>query len=96
MDLITQLPKTKDGHDAIVVFVDRLSKMVHFQPTVTSASAPDIAKIFFNTIFRLHGMPTAIISDRDSRFTSLFWKSLFKYMGTQLKMSTAFHPETDG
>ena len=53
MDLITQLPKTKDGHDAIVVFVDRLSKMVHFQPTVTTASAPDIAKIFFNTIFRL-------------------------------------------
>ena len=96
IDLIVQLPKTKTGYDAIVVFVDRLSKMVHFQPTVTTATAPDIAKIFFNTIFRLHGMPTVIVSDRDSRFTSLFWKSLFKCLGTQLAMSTAFHPETDG
>jgi hypothetical protein len=72
IDLIVQLSKTKAGYDAIVVFVDRLSKMVHFQPTTTTATAPDIAKIFFNTIFRLHGMPTVIVSDRDSRFTSLF------------------------
>src|SRR4051812_418310 len=78
MDLITHLPKTRSGHDAIVVFVDRLSKMVHFQPTTTTATAPDIAKLFFETIFRLHGMPNIIVSDRDPRFTSLFWKALFK------------------
>ena len=96
MDLIVQLPKTKNAFDAIVVFVDRLSKMVHFQPTTTTATAPDIAKIFFNTVFKLYRMPTTIISDRDPKFTSLFWKSLFKCFGTRLTVSTAFYPQTDG
>ena len=72
MDFIVQLPKTKHGYDAIVVFVDRLSKMAHFQPTTTTATAPDVAKIFFDTVFRLHRMPTNIVSDRDPKFTSLF------------------------
>jgi hypothetical protein len=96
MDFITQLPPTKNGHDAIVVFVDMFSKMVHFAPTMTTASAPDIARIFFDTIFRLHGLPKVIVSDRDSRFTSRFWKSLFRTLGTKLALSTAFHPQTDG
>jgi len=96
MDLITHLLKTRSGYDAIIVFVDRLSKMVHFQPMTTTATAPDIAKLFFGTIFRLHGMPSIIVSDRNPRFTSLFWKALFKCLGTRLTMSTAFHPETDG
>src|SRR6185295_4489635 len=96
MDLIVSLPKTKDGHDAIVVFVDKLSKMVHFVATKTSITAPELAKIFFDNVFKLHGMPEGIISDRDPKFTSLFWKALFKCMGTKLSMSTVFHPQSDG
>lgn len=96
MDLITQLPTTKDGHDAIVVFVDRLSKMTHFVPTTTDVGAVELAKIFIATIFRPHGLPTSIVSDRDPRFTSKFWQEVMRLLGTDLKMSTAFHPQTDG
>ena len=96
MDFIVQLPKTKAGFDAIVVFVDIFSKMVHFAPTKTTASAPDTARLFFDHIVRLHGLPKSIISDRDAKFTSRFWKSLFQSLGTKLAMSTAFHPQTDG
>jgi deoxyuridine 5'-triphosphate nucleotidohydrolase len=96
MDFITQLPPTKEKHDAILVCVDRLSKMVHLIPTTTTANAPDTAKLFFSQIFRLHGMPNDIVSDRDARFTSMFWKTLFQLTGTKLKMSTAYHPQTDG
>jgi hypothetical protein len=96
MDFITQLPRTKAGHDAIVVFVDTFSKMVHFVPTKTTASAPDTAKLFFDHIFKLHGLPKSIVSDRDAKFTSRFWQSLFNTLGTKLAMSTAFHPQTDG
>lgn len=97
MDLITALPKTKHGHDAIMVVVDRLTKMVHFAPTVTSVTPPQLAKLFFDTVFRHHGFPRSIVSDRDPRFTSLFWKSLFKnHMGTKLAMSSANHPQSDG
>ena len=96
MDFIVQLPKTKAGFDAIVVFVDTFSKMTHFAPTKTTASAPDTARLFFDHIFRLHGLPKSIVSDRDAKFTSKFWKTLFQTMGTKLAMSTAFHPQTDG
>jgi hypothetical protein len=96
MDLITQLPKTRSGHDAIVVFVDKLTKMVHFAPTTTEVSAPELAQVFMREVTRLHGVPKSIVSDRDPRFTSNFWKSLWKLMGTKLAMSTAFHPQTDG
>jgi transposase InsO family protein len=96
MDFITQLPVTKHGHDAILVVVDVLSKMVHFIPTKTNATAPQMAKLFFDHIFRLHGLPKSIISNRDPKFTSGFWKTLFKTTGVKLAMSTAFHPQTDG
>ena len=96
MDFITQLPRTKAGFDAIVVFVDTFSKMVHFVPTKTTATAPDTARIFFDQIFKLHGLPKSIVSDRDAKFTSRFWQTLFQSMGTKLAMSTAFHPQTDG
>jgi len=96
MDFIVQLPLTTSGHDAIVVFVDRLTKRAHFQPTHTSVMALEVAKIFFSVIFKNHGLPWVIISDRDARFTSHFWKSLFGQLGTKLSMSTAFHPQTDG
>jgi transposase InsO family protein len=76
--------------------VDTFSKMTHFAPTKTTASAPDTARLFFDHIFRLHGLPKSIVSDRDAKFTSKFWKSLFQTLGTKLAMSTAFHPQTDG
>src|SRR4051812_50072776 len=96
MDFITQLPKTKAGFDAIVVFVDTFSKMVHFAPTKTTATAPDTTQLLFDHVIRLQGLPKSIVSDRDAKFTSKFWKALFQTLGTKLAMSTAFHPQTDG
>ena len=96
MDFIVKLPPTQDGYNAIIVFVDQLSKMVHLQPTTTTATAVDVANIFFNTVFQLHGLPRVIISDRDPKFTSKFWQMLFKLIDTKLTLSTAFHPQTDG
>ncbi|KAJ9515263.1 hypothetical protein QJQ45_002393 [Haematococcus lacustris] len=96
MDLITQLPSTAAGHDAIVVFVDRLTKMIHAVPTTTTVSASILARTFFDHVFRLHGLPKVIVSDRDPRFTSTFWTELFRLTGTHLNMSTANHPQTDG
>jgi hypothetical protein len=96
MDLVTQLPKTRRGHTAIVTFVDRLTKMVHFAPVGTDIDAPTLAHVFFSVVFKLHGLPKHIVSDRDPRFMSKFWEALFKLMGTKLAMSTAFHPQTDG
>src|SRR4051812_45603416 len=96
MDFIMQLPKTKAGFDAIVVFVDTFTKMVHLVPTKTMATAPDTARIFFDHVFKLHGLPKSIVSDQDAKFTSCFWQTVFQTMGTKLAMSTAFHPQTDG
>lgn len=96
MDFITCLPKTAQGHDAILTVVDRLTKLAHFIPTTSTVNAPQTGRLFFDHIFRLHGLPQSIISDRDTRFTSKFWSSLFKLVGTKLAMSTANHPQTDG
>ena len=96
IDLITQLPETKNGHDAIVVFVDKLTKMVHYAPTKTDITAVELAKLFIHHVVRLHGVPESIVSDRDSKFTSNFWKSLWTELGTKLHFSTAFHPQSDG
>ncbi|KAJ9519727.1 hypothetical protein QJQ45_013405 [Haematococcus lacustris] len=96
LDLITQLPNTTAGHDAIAVFVDKLTKMIHAVPTTTTVTASTLARLFFDNVFRLHGLPKVIVSDRDPRFTSIFWQELFKLTGTHLNMSTANHPQTDG
>ena len=96
MDLITQLPRTRNGHDAIVVFVDKYSKMAHYTATTTTVSAPQLASLFWKEVVRYHGIPSAIISDRDPRFTSHFWRALWKQLGTKLAMSTAYHPQADG
>src|SRR5437588_4664713 len=96
MDFIVQLPKTKTTHkDAIVVFVDRLSKQAHFQAVTTNIIAPETARVFIDTVFKLHGLPQVIVCDRDVRFTSNFWQALFKLLNTRLAMSTAFHPQTN-
>jgi hypothetical protein len=96
MDLITSLPVTKNGNDAIVVFVDKLSKMTHIAACKTSVSAEQLAGVFIKEVFRLHGYPKGIVSDRDPRFTSAFWKGVHKALGTKLMMSTAYRPQTDG
>ena len=96
MDFIIKLPKTVDGYDSIMVVVDQLTKRAHFLPTTGDVSAAGVAHLFFNNIWKHHGLPTAIISDRDSKFTSKFWKTLWALLGTKLAMSTAFSPQTDG
>nr|GFD05357.1 retrotransposon protein, putative, Ty3-gypsy subclass [Tanacetum cinerariifolium] len=83
-------------HDAIWVVVDRLTKAAHFLPIRKDYPVSRLAKIFQQEIVRLHGTPSAIVSDRDPRFTSCFWKGLQKAWGTRLKFSTAFHPQIDG
>jgi hypothetical protein len=70
--------------------------MVHYAATTTTCTADEVAHIFFDTVVRLHGIPKHIISDRDRRFISTFWQQLWKLCGTQLRMSTAYHPQTDG
>src|SRR6185369_5880142 len=77
MDFIVQLPVTRQGNDAIVVFADYLTKRAIFQPMHTTATAPEVAKIFFNTVFRNHELPCTIVSNSDAKFTSHFWRSLF-------------------
>ena len=95
-DLIVGLPKTPAGHNAIATFVDKLTKMVHFVPTNDTIDAPGYAKLYFDTIVRLHGIPDTIVSDRDPKFTSHFWAALHKLLGTNLRLSTAYHPQSDG
>ncbi|KAF1315778.1 reverse transcriptase, partial [Globisporangium splendens] len=84
------------GRNGILVFVDRFSKMVHLAPVSDKISAEKTAKVFVDVVFRLHGLPVEIVSDRDTRFTSKFWRALFGLLDTKLSMSTAAHPETDG
>eukprot|EP00253_Pinus_taeda_P022101 PITA_22101 len=96
MDFITGLPRTKKNNDSIMVVVDKLSKAAHFIPVQSTYRAAQIAHMFMQNVFRLHGLPKTIISDHDVKFTSAFWKTLFTDLGTQLNFSTAYHPQTDG
>jgi hypothetical protein len=95
IDFITGLPKAK-GYEAIFVVVDRLSKYSHFIPLKHPYTARSLAEIFSKEIIKLHGVPLSIVSDRDPIFMSSFWREIFKIQGTTLKMSTAYHPESDG
>ena len=96
IDFVSGLPRTKNNHDSIWVIVDRLTKSAHFIPVLTTYSMDRLAELYTQNVVRLHGVPSSIISDRDSRFTSKFWKSLQEALGTRLKFSSAFHPQTDG
>ena len=96
MDLITQLPRSRNGHDAIVVFVCKFTRMVHFAACLTAITAPQLAQLFIAHVVRLHGLPATILSDRDPRFTATFWRSFWSSLGTSLAMSTSYHPQTDG
>ncbi|KAK1432277.1 hypothetical protein QVD17_09172 [Tagetes erecta] len=96
MDLVTKLPKTKKGHDAIWVVVDRLTKSAHFLAIREAYSSERMAEIYVNDIVSRHGVPVTIVSDRDTRFTSRYWRKFQEEMGTKLLISTAYHPQTDG
>ncbi|GJX11941.1 putative reverse transcriptase domain-containing protein [Tanacetum coccineum] len=96
MDFVTKLPKTANGYDTIWVIVDRLTKSAHFLPMTKNDPMEKLMKLYMKEVVTRHGVPVSIISDRDGRFTSLFWQALHKALGTRLDMSTAYHPETDG
>ena len=92
MDFITRLPMTWRQHDSIMVVVDKLTKAAHFIPVKSTHMMDDVAKIFMKEIFKLHGLLKAIVSYRDVKFTSNFWRGLFADLGTKLNFSIAYHP----
>lgn len=96
IDFIVSLPTTARGFDAIAVFVDRLTKMVHLAPCKTSVTAADTAQLFVDNVVKLHGVPQNIVTDRGPQFNSHFWKALTQSLGTKHSMSSAYHPQTDG
>ena len=96
MDFVTHLPRTSRKHDAVWVIVDRLTKSTHFLVVLMTFTLEEFYKLYIRKIVRFHRVPVSIVSDRDPRFTTQFWKSFQIAMGAQLRMSTAFHPQTDG
>ncbi|KAG2811654.1 hypothetical protein PC113_g23639 [Phytophthora cactorum] len=96
MDFVYGLPPDSKRRTDVVVFVDRFSKMVHLAAVPAEVTAVQTARLFVDMMFKHHGMPLDIVSDRDPRFTARFWQEEFTLLGTQLSMSTADHPQTDG
>lgn len=97
MDFVTKMPPGgPESYDTICTIVNHLTKQVHWFPKHESCTAPEFAWLFVSNYVRLHGIPTTIVSDRDVKFMSDFWQELWKNMGTKLKVSTPFHPQTDG
>nr|GEX34864.1 putative reverse transcriptase domain, ribonuclease H-like domain, aspartic peptidase domain protein [Tanacetum cinerariifolium] len=96
MDFITKLPKSPQGFETIWVIVDRLTKSAHFLPIMKNDPLDKLARLYLNMIVARYGIPVSIICDHDGRFTSNFWRSFQKSLGTNISMSTAYHPESDG
>lgn len=95
MDFVSGLPRSRHGHDAVWVVVDRLTKSVHFLPMKMTDSLEKLIEQYIKEIVRIHGVFVSTVSDRDPRFTSRFW-SLQAALGADLRLSTASHPQTDG
>ena len=95
MDFIVDLPPS-NSYDSILVVVDRLTKMAHFVPCKKTASSEDTARLFLENIYRYHGLPDDVVSDRGPQFISKFWRTLFGILKVDIKLSSAFHPQTDG
>ncbi|GKB80098.1 putative reverse transcriptase domain-containing protein [Tanacetum coccineum] len=96
MNLVSGLPMTPSGYDLIWVIVDRLTKSTHFLPMKRTDGREKLMQLYLKEIVCRHGIPISIISDRDGLFISRIWKSIQKALGTNLDMSTAYHPQTDG
>ncbi|POM63295.1 Pol protein [Phytophthora palmivora] len=96
LDFVFDLPAEDKGNTGILVFVCSLSKMYHLAPVRDKITGKQAAQLFLDSVFRYHGLPETIVSDRDPRFTGAFWDTLFQMLGTKLTVSTADHPQTDG
>jgi hypothetical protein len=96
MDFMGPFPRTAEGYTHVMVVIDKLTRYVHYIPLRERATAQEVWRALNTHVVAVHGVPEAIISDRDSRFTSHYWIALWEGMGASLKMSTAFHPQTDG
>ena len=96
MDFVTHFPWTSWKHDTVWVIVDQLNKSAHFLVVRMTFTLEEFCKLYIQEIVRLHGVPISIVSDRDPRFTTQIWKCFNIAMGKQLRMNTAFHPQTDG
>ena len=96
VDFMTHLPRTPQGHDVVWVIVDRLTKLAHFLVMRMTFTLERFCRLYIREIVWLHGVPVSIVLDRDPRFTTHFWKSFQKAMGTRLTVSTTFHPQMDG
>ena len=92
MDFVSGLPKSSKGNDAVWVIIDRLTKSAYFLPIRTTFTLDKLASLYVKEVFRLHGVPVSIVSNRDTRFTSKLWRSLQNSLGTQQNFSTTFHP----
>jgi len=95
LDFVEGLP-TSDNYNALLVVIDKFTKYGHFIPIKHPFTALQIAQVFMNHVYKLHGLPKIIISDRDRVFTSAIWQQLFKLTDTKLMMSSSYHPQTDG
>jgi hypothetical protein len=95
MDFVEGLP-TSNKHNVILVVVDRLTKYVHFIPLAHPFTTSRVADLFLHHVFKQHGLPLSIVSDRDTTSTSLFWEELFRKQEVDLAMSSSYHPPTDG
>ncbi len=100
MDFVTSLPISADwkgdSYNSILVIIDRLTKMVYYVPVKVTIDALVLAEVIIDVVVRHHGVPESIVTDRGSLFTSKFWSSLCYFLGIKRKLSTAFHPQTDG
>ena len=96
MDFVVGLPRTSRHHESVWVIIDRMTKSAHFIPVKSTYKAEDYAILYIDLIMRWNGIPLSIVSGRGAQFTSDFWRSFQKILGNQVKLSTAFHPQTDG
>jgi hypothetical protein len=95
MDLVMGLLRTQSGYDSIWVIVDRLTKVSHFIPVKSTYSGPQLVELYMSRIVCLHGVPKKIVSDRGTQFILKFWERLHETLDTQLRFSSAYHPQTD-